>query len=189
MASIDGLRQQVEELKQRLNDPGRETDSGPDDLKARLATIKASLEGKQNEIARLTAEKERLAAEKERLAAEQQQVSAENDQLRKLLGEVLAVIDGKSAEGPTKILREFLAETDPLIKPADGGSRDAGAASRPTGQALTVPAKSETAAAGAAGNTATAQTPTQQAPDGEGEGDEEVSPALRRIMKRGHRAG
>ena len=189
MGSIDGLRQQVEELKQRLNDPGRENGPASDDLKTRLATIKASLEGKQNEIARLTAEKERFAAEKERLAAEQQQLSAENDQLRRLLSEVLAVIDGKSAEGPTTILREFLAETDPLIKQADGGARDAGAASRPTSQALTVPAKSETTAAGAAHNTATAQTSPQQTPDGEGEDDEEVSPALRRIMKRGYRAG
>lgn len=186
MGSIDGLRQQVEELKKRLNDSGRENGPGSDDLKARLATIKASLEGKQNEIARLTAEKERFAAEKERLAAEQQQLSAENEQLRRLLSEVLAVIDGKSAEGPTTILREFLAETDPLIKQADGGARDAGAASRPTSQALTVPAKSETAAAG---NTATAQASPQQTPDGEGEDDEEVSPALRRIMKRGYRAG
>ena len=193
MGSIDGLREQVEELKQRLNAPATAHGSEPGELKTRLATIKASLETKQNEITRLTAEKEQFAAEK-------QQLSAENDQLRKLLSEVLAVIDGQSADASTRILREFLAETDPLIKPAGGGPKHSGAAGQPANQAIAAPGKAGMVAAGAreqgagpAGAAATmADAPISPRQGSEAESDgaeEEESPALRRIMKRGHRAG
>lgn len=193
MGSIDGLREQVEELKQRLNAPATAHGSEPGELKTRLATIKASLETKQNEITQLTADKERFAAEK-------QQLSAENDQLRRLLSEVLAVIDGQSADASTRILREFLAETDPLIKPTGGGPKHSGAAGQPANQAIAAPGRAGMVAAGAreqgegpagaAAAMADAPTSPRQGPEAESGGaEEEESPALRRIMKRGHRAG
>jgi len=121
MGSIDGLKEQVEELKQRLNDPGPQKASKPDELKTRLASIKASLESKQGEITELLAEKQRFAAEikrlaaenkrfaadQERLAAERQQLSAENDQLRKMLKDVLTALDGQLADASTNIISEL----------------------------------------------------------------------------------
>ena len=134
MGSIDGFREQVEELKQRLNEQGSQKTPESGELKTRLASIKASLESKQGEIDRLSAEKEKLAAEREMLAAERekistekQQLSADNDQLRKLLKEVLSALDGQPADASSNILSEFLAETDPLIRPAlllSSGSRE-----------------------------------------------------------------
>lgn len=213
MGTIDGLREQVEELKQRLNDPGAQKASEPGELKTRLASIKASLESKQGEIAQLwtekkqltaekeqlATEKERLATEKEQLATEKQQLSAENDQLRKLLKEVLSAIDGQPADASTNILREFLAETDPLIKPNGDGSETVIAAGPPADLTAASPAKAETAEAGVRKQTggpagtapraADKENAPQQEPDADGEGvDEEESPALRRIMKRGRRA-
>jgi DNA repair exonuclease SbcCD ATPase subunit len=213
MGSIDGLREQVEELKQRLNDPGSQNTPESGELKTRLASIKASLESKQGEIDRLSAEKEKLAAEKEKLAAERemlaaerekistekQQLSADNDQLRKLLKEVLSALDGQPADASSNILSEFLAETDPLIKPNGAGPETVGAAGPAADRAAAKSAKAETAeadarvqAAGPAGDAPKAagqKNAPQQEPDSDGEGaDEAESPALRRIMRRGHRA-
>jgi predicted nuclease with TOPRIM domain len=212
MGSIDGLKEQVEELKQRLNAPDGPPGANTGELKTRLATIKASLEGKQQEIARLTAEKERLTAEKQRLtaekeqfatekqkfAAEMQRASSENEQLRRMLGDVLAVIDGQSVDSSTKILREFLAETDPLIKPASNGVKDAGAAGQGADQAATAPGRAAPTQAGGrehgAGSAGGAGKPDPDVaiPLGSDvdveDPEEEESPALRRIMRRGRRA-
>lgn len=192
MGSIDGLKEQVEELKQRLNDPGKQAGAEAGELKTRLASIKASLEGKQQEITRLTAEKERLTADVQR-------ASSENDQLRKMLGEVLAVIGGQSSDNSANILREFLAETDPLIKPVTNGAKDAQSSGRPADQAMSGPARTDSVQAGAgepgsgpsggAPGTADPQVAIQLGSDVPGEGaEEEESPALRRIMRRGRRA-
>jgi DNA repair exonuclease SbcCD ATPase subunit len=208
MGSIDGLREQVEELKQRLNDPGSQKTPESGELKTRLASIKASLESKQGEIDQLSAEKgqlaadkEKLAAEKEKLAAERemlaaerekistekQQLSADNDQLRKMLKEVLSALDGQPADASTKILSEFLAETDPLVKPNGVGPETVIAAGPPADLADANPAKAEPA--GDAPKAAGQKNAPQQEPESDGEGaDEEESPALRRIMRRGHRA-
>jgi DNA repair exonuclease SbcCD ATPase subunit len=174
MGSIDGFREQVEELKQRLNEQGSQKTPESGELKTRLASIKASLESKQGEIDQLSAEKTQLAAEQEKLAAERekistemQQLSAENDQLRKLLKEVLSTLDGQPADASINILSEFLAETDPLIKPNGAGPETDITAGPPADLAAANSAKAES--------------------DGEG-ADEEESPALRRIMRRGHRA-
>jgi uncharacterized phage infection (PIP) family protein YhgE len=182
MGNIDGLKEQVEEFKQRLNDPESQKTAKPDELKARLASIKASLETKQVEIDQLSAENKQfvaenkqLAAENKQLAAEKQQLSAENEQLRKLLKEVLSALDNQPADAATNILCEFLAETDPLIKPKGDRSETVIAAGPPGDLATAGPAKAEKAESGppvAAGE----------------EVDEEESPALRRIMKRGRRA-
>ena len=220
MGSIDGLREQVEELKQRLNDPGSQNTPESGELKTRLASIKASLESKQGEIDQLSAEKRQLAADKEKLAAEKeklaaeremlaaerekistekQQLSADNDQLRKMLKEVLSALDGQPADASTKILSEFLAETDPLIKPNGAGPETVIAAGPPADLADANQAEAETAEAGArkraagpagdAPKAAGQKNAPQQEPESDGEGaDEEESPALRRIMKRGHRA-
>ncbi len=193
MGSIDGLREQVEDLKQRLNDPGSQKAPDPSELKSRLASIKASLESKQGEIAQLSAETKRLTAEKQR-------VSAENDQLRKMLKEVLSAIDGQPADASTNVLSEFLAETDPLIKPNGDGSETVIAAGPPADQPAANPGKTEMAEAGAREQTAgpagvapkaaDKENPLQLGPETDGEGaDEEESPALRRIMRRGGRAG
>jgi DNA repair exonuclease SbcCD ATPase subunit len=203
MGSIDGLREQVEELKQRLNDPGSQKTPESGELKTRLASIKASLESKQGEIDQLSAEKRQLAAEKEKLAAEKeelaaerekistekQRLSAENDQLRKLLKEVLSALDGQPADASSNILSEFLAETDPLIKPNGAGPETVIAAGPPADLAAANPAKAETAEAGDAPKAAGQKNAPQQEPESNGEGaDEEESQALRRIMRRGHRA-
>lgn len=176
MGSIDGLKEQVEELKQRLKGPSSQHGAEFGELKSRLASIKASLESKQGEITRLTGEKERFVAEVQRL-------SSENDQLRKMLGEVLSVIGSRPADGSTDFLREFLAETDSLVKAAGGGSGDSQAA----GQAIAVPAQPESAGGevGPAGPQEAAQPGPASQDDGE---DDEDSPALRRIMRRGRRA-
>ncbi len=213
MGSIDGLREQVEELKQRLKDPGSQNTPESGELKTRLASIKASLESKQGEIDQLSAEKRQLAAEKEKLAAERemlaaerekistekQQLSADNDQLRKMLKDVLSALDGQPADASTKILSEFLAETDPLIKPNGAGPETVIAAGPPADLADASPAKAEPAEAGArkqaagpagdAPKAAGQKNAPQQEPESDGEGaDEEESPALRRIMRRGNRA-
>jgi DNA repair exonuclease SbcCD ATPase subunit len=174
MGSIDGLREQVEELKQRLNEQGSQKTPESGELKTRLASIKASLESKQGEIDQLSAEKTQLAAEQEKLAAERekistemQQLSAENDQLRKLLKEVLSALDGQPADASINILSEFLAETDPLIKPNGAGPETDITTGPPADLAAANSAKAESDAEGA---------------------DEKESPALRRIMRRGHRA-
>ncbi len=175
MGNIDGLKEQVEEFKQRLNDPESQKTAKPDELKARLASIKASLETKQVEIDQLSAENKQFVAENKQLVAEKQQLSAENEQLRKLLKEVLSALDNQPADAATNILSEFLAETDPLIKPKGDRSETVIAAGPPGDLATAGPAKAEKAESGppvAAGE----------------EVDEEESPALRRIMKRGRRA-
>ncbi|MDX1425881.1 MAG: hypothetical protein R3322_22245 [Kiloniellales bacterium] len=160
-------------------------------------------------------------AEKERLAADLQRATAENDQLRKMLAEVLVVIDGQSSDDATVILREFLAETDPLIQMAGDGDGEAGgggearAAGRPAGPRAANP-HTEIAdpevldRAGPAHDDAPeqgARSPGGEAGRGEAgrgapqaanplgsddHGDdarETDSPALRRILKRGNRAG
>jgi len=196
MGSIDGLKEQVEELKQRLNDPGPQKASKPDELKTRLASIKASLESKQGEITELLAEKQRFAAEikrlaaenkrfaadQERLAAERQQLSAENDQLRKMLKDVLTALDGQLADASTNIISEFLAETDPLVKASGGRSETVIAAGPPKDLAAAGPSSDAAKAKG------TAKAPPQELGSDAVDADEEESPALRRIMKRGHRA-
>lgn len=219
MGNIDGLKAQVEELKQRFTRPDAQPSREAGELKSRLAHIKANLEGKRQEISRLVAEKERLAADLQR-------ATAENDQLRKMLAEVLVVIDGQSSDDATVILREFLAETDPLIQMAGdgdgggGGGGEARAAGRPAGPRAANP-HTEIAdpevldRAGPAHDDAPeqgARSPGGEAGRGEasrGEagrgapqaaiplgsdvhGDdarETDSPALRRILKRGNRAG
>ena len=233
MGNIDGLKAQVEELKQRLIKSDAQPSPEVGELKSRLAHIKANLEGKRQEIFRLVAENERLAADLQR-------ATAENDQLRKMLAEVLVVIDGQSSDDATEILREFLAETDPLIQmtgdgDGDGdGDSDGGGEARAVGRAAGPRAEiadPEAADPEAADPEASApdisdrtgpahdDAPEQGARSPEGEvsrredsrgeagrgapqaaiplgsdihGDdlrETDSPALRRILKRGNRAG
>lgn len=203
MGNIDGLREQVEQLKQRLNEPESQQIAAPDELKTRLASIKKSLESKQGEIAQLSAEKQKLAAEKDKFAAELQRqsadkdkfaaelqrLSAENDQLRKMLKDLLSALDSRPADSATSILSEFLAETDSLIEPNGQGGGTVIAAGPP---AAAQPGKAQGASSrsphGAAQGPET-QPGKQQALDTAGEEpDEEESPALRRIMKRGRRA-
>jgi len=200
MGSIDGLKEQVEELKQRLGNSGAPLGGQGDELKARLASIKTSLEGKQQEIARLTAEKQQLAAESQRLVAETQRASAENEQLRKMLGEVLAVIDGQAGDGSANLLREFLAETDALVKPATNGVKEAQPAGQAPGQAASHGGAEPAQAGqqpqgaqgrkGASGDKPDPDVAIQLGSDVKDDSAEvEESPALRRILKRGNRAG
>lgn len=196
MGSIDGLKEQVEELKQRLNNPSAQLGADAAELKTRLASIKSSLEGKQQEIAKLTAEKQRLAAEAQRAAAE-------NEQLRKMLGEVMAVIDGRPSEGPAKLLSDFLAETDALVKPVGNGVKETPPAGQAADQAASagraVPAQAgqqpqgaqgDQGAQGAGGSKPDSDVAIQLGSDvREESAEEEESPALRRILKRGRRAG
>ena len=206
MGNIDGLREQVEQLKQRLNEPESQQIAAPDELKTRLASIKKSLESKQGEIAQLSAEKQKLAAEKDKFAAELQRqsadkdkfaaelqrLSAENDQLRKMLKDLLSALDSRPADSATSILSEFLAETDSLIEPNGQGGGTVIAAGPPAAAAAAQPGKAESAGSPPADGVAQAaesQAGKQRAPDTAGEEpDEEESPALRRIMKRGRRA-
>jgi regulator of replication initiation timing len=193
MGNIDGLREQVEELKQRLNGPGTPSAGEPSELKARLASIKTSLESMQSEIARLTSEKAQLVAAREQLAADKRQLGEENEQLRKMLGDVLAAIDGQSADASANILQEFIAETDPLIKPAGASSQNVIAAGPPADHAAgprEQAAKVAAAVSEAPGSTeAQPQSgPHSGKPSDEAAEEEEESPALRRIMKRGRRA-
>jgi hypothetical protein len=221
MGNIDGLKAQVEDLKQRFTRSPDQPSTEADELKSRLASIKANLEGKRQEISRLVAEKERLAADLQR-------ATAENDQLRKMLAEVLAVIDGQSSNDATMILREFLAETDPLIQVAgdgDGGGGEARAEDRSADQRAEIadpeapdpevsdpevsdrgrPAHDDApeqgsrspggeagrgeAGSGEAGRGAPqAAIPLGSDVHGDDAGETE-SPALRRILKRGNRAG
>lgn len=195
MGSIDGLKEQVEELKQRLNAPGAQQASEPNEVKARLASIKTNLETMQSEITRLTSEKEQLISAREQLAADKRQLKEENDQLCKMLGDVLSAIDGRSADASAKILREFIAETDSLIKPAGKTAESVIAAGPPTDHATEAGPREQAAKVAAAvsdspGSEAQPQDGSQaDEAEAHEEADEEESPALRRIMKRGRRAG
>lgn len=198
MGNIDGLKAQVEELKQRFTQSDTQPGPEAEELKSRLASIKANLEGKRQEISRLVAENERLAADLQR-------ATAESDQLRKMLAEVLAVIDGQSSNDATMILREFLAETDPLIQMAGDGANEARAQERPAGLRAEVsdpevphrsgPAHDDAPEQGARapGGEAGRGEPQAAIPLGSEVRDDDAreteSPALRRILKRGHRAG
>lgn len=193
MGNIDGLKEQVEELKQRLNGAEAQPAAEPNELKARLASIKTSLESMQSENARLTSEKEQLIAAREQLAAEKRQLGEENDQLRKMLGDVLAAIDGQSADASANILQEFIAETDPLIKPA-GTTSDSVIAAGPPPDHAAGPREQAAKVAAAVSDAPGSEAQPQSGPQaGDKETDEaaeeEESPALRRIMKRGRRAG
>ena len=130
MGNINGLREQVEELKQRLNGAGAQSAAEPGELKARLASIKTSLESMHSEIAQLKSDKDQLTAAREQLAADKRQLGEENEQLRKMLADVLAAIDGQSGDASANIVQEFIAETDPLIKPA-GTALKSGTPSKP----------------------------------------------------------
>lgn len=189
MGNIDALREQVEELKQRLNGPGAQPAAEPNELKARLASIKTSFESMQSEIARLTSEKEQLIAAREQLAADKKQLGEENDQLRKMLGDVLAALDGQSADASANILREFIAETDPLIKPA-GTTSESVIAAGPPAEHAAGPREQAAKVAAAVSEAPGGETQPQSGPQtDEAKPEEEESPALRRIMKRGRRAG
>jgi len=203
MGNIDGLKAQVEELKQRFTQPDTQPGPEAEELKSRLASIKANLEGKRQEISRLVAENERLAADLQR-------ATAESDQLRKMLAEVLAVIDGQSSNDATMILREFLAETDPLIQMAGDGGSEARAQEPPADLRAEVSDPEVPHRSGPAHDDAPeqgARSPGGEAGRGEAgrgapqaaiplgsevrddDARETESPALRRILKRGHRAG
>lgn len=204
MGNIDGLKEQVEELKQRLNASGAQQASEPNELKAQLASIKTNLENMQSEIARLMSENEQLISAREQLAADKRQLREENDQLGKMLGDVLSAIDGRSADASANILREFIAETDSLIKPAGKTAGSVIAAGPPADQATGGDGKARAAEAGPREQAAKVAAAVSDAPGSEAqpqngsqagdkeaheEAEEEESPALRRIMKRGHRAG
>ncbi len=97
-----------------------------------------------------------------------------------MLKDLLTALDGRPADPATDILSQFLAETDQLINPKGNGGETVIAAGPPPNAEAAQPAKAE--AAEAAEPQAAKQPEAGEAPD------EEESPALRRIMKRGRRA-
>jgi hypothetical protein len=159
MGNVDGLKLQVEEMKQRLcaSDAQHPTETG--EFKDRLAKIKATLQGKQAEIERL---------------------AAENGQLRGMLKEVLSAIDEHQSKTSGDILRTFYAETAVLVEPAKAADTRDGEAPQ---------TKAEPASQSQQSQPAHPQQdqPATPATQGEEAGDFEDSPALRRIMKRGRK--
>ena len=159
MGNVDGLKVQVEELKQRLcaSDAQPPTDTG--EFKDRLRSIKATLQGKQDEIARL---------------------AAENTQLRGMLKEVLSAIDEHQSKASENVLRAFYAETAALVEPAKATNARNGEAAR---------TKAEPASQSQQNQPAHLQQsqPATPAVQDEDDADFADSPALRRIMKRGRK--
>ncbi len=159
MGNVDGLKVQVEELKQRLcaSDAQHPTETG--EFKDRLASIKATLQGKQDEIARL---------------------AAENTQLRGMLKEVLSAIDEHQSKASENVLRAFYAETAALVEPAKATNARNGEAAR---------TKAEPASQSQQNQPAHLQQsqPATPAVQDEDDADFADSPALRRIMKRGRK--
>lgn len=107
MSNLDELRLQVDELKQRLgaSDAQQQTEAG--ELKTWLASIKASVQGKQDEIDRLT---------------------AENEQLRRMLAEAVSAINEHHAQAPGNVLRDIHAEMAALIEPGEAANAEDGEA-------------------------------------------------------------
>ncbi len=159
MGNVDGLKVQVEELKQRLcaSDAQHPTETG--EFKDRLASIKDTLQGKQDEIARL---------------------AAENTQLRGMLKEVLSAIDEHQSKASENVLRAFYAETAALVEPAKATNARNGEAAR---------TKAEPASQSQQNQPAHLQQsqPATPAVQDEDDADFADSPALRRIMKRGRK--
>ena len=159
MGNVDGLKVQVEEMKQRLcaSDAQHPTETG--EFKDRLASIKDTLQGKQDEIARL---------------------AAENTQLRGMLKEVLSAIDEHQSKASENVLRAFYAETAALVEPAKATNARNGEAAR---------TKAEPASQSQQNQPAHLQQSQQAMPAVQDEdgADFADSPALRRIMKRGRK--
>ncbi len=159
MGNVDGLKVQVEEMKRLLcaSDAQHPTETG--EFKDRLASIKATLQGKQDEIARL---------------------AAENTQLRGMLKEVLSAIDEHQSKASENVLRAFYAETAALVEPAKATNARNGEAAR---------TKAEPASQSQQNQPAHLQQsqPATPAVQDEDDADFADSPALRRIMKRGRK--
>ena len=182
MGNVDGLKVQVEEMKQRLcaSDAQQPTETG--EVKDRLASIKAILQGKQNEIERLATENKQLHGKQDEI----ERLAAENKQLHGMLKEVLSAIDEHQSKTSGDILRAFYAETAALIEPAKAATARNGQAAR---------TKAETASQSQQNQPVHPQMsqqphaqqgqPATPAVQGEDGADFEDSPALRRIMKRG----
>ncbi|HMB78152.1 MAG TPA: hypothetical protein VKN76_17295 [Kiloniellaceae bacterium] len=94
MNESDEFRQQVEELKQRLGATQAQHESQSTALTQRLASIKASLQQKQEEIVRL---------------------SAENQQLRIMLDEVIALLNQREDMSSGQMIDGFLEEIAEFI--------------------------------------------------------------------------
>ena len=109
MGNVDGLKVQVEEMKQRLcaSDAQQPTETG--EFKDRLASIKATLQGKQNEIERLAAENKQLQGKQDEI----ERLAAENKQLQGMLKEVLSAIDEHQSKTSGDILRASLVAQHP----------------------------------------------------------------------------
>ncbi len=176
MGNVDGLKVQVEELKQRLcaSDAQHPTETG--EFKDRLASIKATLQGKQDEIARLAAENTQLRGKQDEIA----RLAAENTQLRGMLKEVLSAIDEHQSKASENVLRAFYAETAALVEPAKATNARNGEAAR---------TKTEPASQSQQNQPAHLQQsqPATPAVQDEDDADFADSPALRRIMKRGRK--
>ncbi len=176
MGNVDGLKVRVEEMKQRLCASVAQHPTETGEFKDRLASIKATLQGKQDEIARLAAENTQLRGKREEI----EQLAAENKQLRGMLKEVLSAIDEHQSKASGDILRAFYTETAALVEPAK-------AADARNGEAAGT--KAEPASQSQPNQPAHLQqsqpaTPAVQDEDGADFAD---SPALRRIMKRGRK--
>ncbi len=159
MSKLDALRVQVDELKQRLGPSDNQVQIAAGDIKTLSASIKATVQRKQDEIDRLT---------------------IENEQLRKILGEALSAANEHHAWTAGNDLHDFYAEMAAFIDPdesataADGKEAPATAAPESGAEQKqpAVPQQSRPAAT-------TGQDEALAAM--------KDSPALRRIMQRGRR--
>jgi predicted nuclease with TOPRIM domain len=173
MGNVDGLKVQVEEMKQRLcaSDAEHPTETG--EFKDRLASIKATLQTKQDEIDRLAVENKQLQGKQDEI----DRLAAENKQLHGMLKEVLSAIDEHQSKASGDMLRAFYTETAVLVEPAKDAEARNGEAAQSKAEPVSIIQQKQTARP----QQDQPATPAAQDEDGD---DFEGSPALRRIMKR-----
>ena len=159
MSNINALRVQVDELKQRLCPSNNQAQIAAEDIKTLSASIKATVQRKQDEIDRLT---------------------VENEQLRKMLGEALSAAYENHAWSAGNDLRDFYAEMGAFIN--SGEPANAADGKEP-------PATAEPDSGAEQNQPAVPQQSRPAATTGQDEAlaAMEDSPALKRIMQRGRR--
>ena len=168
MNESDEFRQQVEELKQRLGATQAQNESQASELNTWFASIKTSLQGKQDEINRLT---------------------AENQQLRVMLDEVIVLLNQRQELNSGQMVRGFFDEIAEFVEEREAAEVQAIEMPAPPEPSIWHDGQEQPAAPGSADKPTaepSAKKDDAMADKNEDQGREEM-PALKRILKRSQR--
>ena len=178
MNESDEFRQQVEELKQRLGATHAQNEDQASELSTWFASIKASLQSKQDEINRLT---------------------GENQQLRVMLDEVIALLNQRQELNSGQMIRGFFDEIAEFIEEREQAETQA--IEIPAAPEPSIWHDEQGQPAAPAPKDAPSPEPSAQENDAKGDDSKdddskddkdedngsEVVPALKRILKRSQR--